>query len=274
MSELLSRRVVAILLLLMSHSAAAESFSVGIVPQHSPKKLAEAWQPLLSYIESETGHTLHFETAKDIPTFEKALSEGKYDIAYINPYHFVVFQNNPGYRALVRQKDQTIQGIIVVPRDSPFSELSDLEGAKIAFPAPAAFAASIIPRATMHKDGISFTPVYVQSHDSVYLNVTRGFFKAGGGIYRSLQATESNVKEKLKVLWSSPAYTPHAIAIHPRLSEKVREQLLNVLTTMTPGGKGSDALNSLKMKGFSEAFSADWDDIRALNIDLLHQEKP
>lgn len=274
MSELLSRRVVALLLMLISHSAAAESFSVGIVPQHSPKKLAEAWQPLLSYIGSETGHTFHFETAKDIPTFEKALSEGKYDIAYMNPYHFVVFHKNPGYRALVRQKDQTIQGIIVVPHDSPFTELSDLNGTKIAFPAPAAFAASIIPRATMQKEGINFTPVYVHSHDSVYLNVKRGFFKAGGGIYRSLQATDDDVKENLKVLWASPAYTPHAIATHPRLSEEVRGQLLNVLTTMNPGGKGSDALNSLKMKGFSEAFSADWDDIRALNIDLLQQENP
>ena len=106
----------------------------------------------------------------------------------MNPYHFVVFHKNPGYRALVRQKDQTIQGIIVVTRDSPFTELSDLNGTKIAFPAPAAFAASIIPRATMQKEGINFTPVYVHSHDSVYLNVKRGFFKAGGGIYRSLQA--------------------------------------------------------------------------------------
>ena len=50
---------------------------------------------------------------------------------------------------------------------------------ELAFPAPAAFAATIIPQATLHQQGIAFTSQYVSSHDSVYLSVAKGLCKAG-----------------------------------------------------------------------------------------------
>ncbi|MBU2978273.1 phosphate/phosphite/phosphonate ABC transporter substrate-binding protein [Alteromonas sp. C1M14] len=248
----------------------SETYTVGIVPQQSPKKLAQAWQPLINYLSTITGHEWRFETAKDIPAFEKALANGEYDLAYMNPYHLVVFSEAAGYRAIARQKEKYIQGIIVVNKTSNVNTLADLNGADIAFPAPAAFAASIIPQAKLRQEGIQFNPVYVHSHDSVYLNVHRAFFVAGGGIYRTLNVAPKAVNKDLNVLWESPPFTPHALAVHPKLKPALATKLQNALLQLArTDSVGKEILTGLKMKGFVLAKNEDWNDVRALNINLL-----
>lgn len=256
-------------MVLASFPVFSASYTIGIVPQHAPKVIAQAWQPLLTVIEAQTGHTIQFKTAKDIPTFEKSLANGEYDFAYMNPYHFVVFNQSPGYRAMARQRDKAIKGIIVVNQSSSINSLNDLQGKTIAFPAPAAFAATIIPRATLTTRNITHTPTFVHSHDSVYLNVQRGFFEAGGGIVRSLEASPAEVKDHLRVLWESQPFTSHAIASHPRVPLEHSEQITAFLLSLNNNQNYEDVLSSLHMKGFERAKDSDWDDVRALNIDLL-----
>ena len=132
----------------LSARAQAE-LSFGIVPQQSATRLAQLWLPLLKQLEQDSGVRLRFRTAPDIPTFEKRLHEGEYDIAYMNPYHYTVFSRSPGYRAIIREKNKKIQGIMVVRADSTIQTIDELNTAKLAFPAPAAFAASRGPLETL-----------------------------------------------------------------------------------------------------------------------------
>lgn len=74
--------------LLVSGMAAAEPtvLSIGIVPQTSATELVKHWAPVLGYLSEKTGCRLRFETAKDIPTFERRLADGVYDLAYMSPF--------------------------------------------------------------------------------------------------------------------------------------------------------------------------------------------
>jgi phosphonate transport system substrate-binding protein len=248
----------------------ADSLSFGIVPQQSAKKLARLWTPIFTYLSAKTGEDIRFSTANDIPTFEKRLVAGEYDIAYMNPYHYTVFHQVPGYSAIARQKDKRIKGIMVVRKDSTLNELTELDGQKLAFPSPAAFAASVVPRAQMELKGMEITPKYVSSHDSVYLGVARGFFAAGGGVMRTFNNTNPKIKDQLRVLWTTPTYTPHAIAVHPRVAPSVVEKLKQALLTMNDDPEGRALLKTINFKGVELADNADWDDVRALNITLLN----
>ncbi|EPJ54081.1 MAG: periplasmic binding protein-related protein [Osedax symbiont Rs2] len=245
------------------------TYSLGVVPQQSAKVLAKLWTPICQYLSSKTGLNIVFSTAKDIPTFERRLLDGKYDIAYMNPYHFTVFNQKPGYQAIAKEQQKKIRGIVVIPKDSNIKDLSGLNGLTLAFPAPAAFAASVLPRAKMRELGIEFTPKYVSSHDSVYLGVTRGFFPAGGGVQRTLNNIPATTKEKLKVLWTTPGYTPHAIAVHPRLSTADTNKIQQAILSMKETALGKKLLFSVKFKDLGAAKNSDWDDVRALNIKLL-----
>lgn len=255
--------------LLFSGLSQADTLTFGIVPQQSAKKLAKLWTPITAYLSEKTGHTIRFTTAKNIPTFEKRLQKGEYDIAYMNPYHFTVFNEKPGYQALVRQKDKRIKGIMVVRKDSTLADLQELSGNKLAFPSPAAFAASVVPRANLTQQGIDFEPKYVSSHDSVYLNVAKGLFPAGGGVVRTFNNTDPEVREQLKVLWTTDGYTPHAVAVSPKVSESAKESLRAALLAMADDPEGQELLKKLNFKAFTHASNSDWDDVRGLNITLL-----
>ncbi|WP_414700971.1 PhnD/SsuA/transferrin family substrate-binding protein [Paraglaciecola sp. 2405UD69-4] len=248
------------------------SLTFGIVPQQSAKRLAALWTPILEQISQTSGINIEFNTARDIPTFEKRLAAGEYDFAYMNPYHFVVFNKEPGYQAIAKQLGKTIQGVIVTRADSNIRKIEDLEGTQLAFPAPAAFAASILPIAELKKHGVSFTTQYVSSHDSVYLNVSKGFFLAGGGIKRTLNNMPDAIKSQLITIWETKGYTPHAFAVHPRVSETTKQKVMNALDDLNNSEQGKSLLSTINFKGIDSAKNSDWDDVRALNIELLLNE--
>lgn len=263
-------RIGLFLSVLLSFNLFAQTLTFGVVPQQSAKKMASLWSPVLRYLSDTSGLKIQFATAKNIPEFEKRLLAGEYDIAYMNPYHYTVFSQKPGYNAIAKQKDKKIKGILVVKKDSPLTELGELKGTKLAFPSPAAFAASVLPRAKMAQDGINFTPKYVSSHDSVYLNVARGFFPAGGGVMRTFNNTDPAVREQLKVLWTTPGYTSHAIATHPDMPQKTQQVLIKAMLKMNSDSEGLALLKKLNFKGLEAASDDKWNDVRDLDIRLLN----
>ena len=254
----------------LSGSVMAESMSFGVVPQQSAAKLAALWTPVLSYLSDKTDIELRFETATDIPTFERRLLQGKYDVAYMNPYHFTFFNEHRGYQALAHRNDKKIQGIVVVSKKSSITSLEELEGQEIAFPSPAAFAASLLPRGELRKKGINFTPKYVNSHDSVYKTVAKGFFLAGGGIGRTYNNISPDVRDTLRVLWKTDFYTPHAFAAHPRVEDDKQARLAKALADMANDPVGAQLLGTLSIKSLRQAQNSDWDDVRSLNLTLLN----
>ena len=267
--------IVAVFFLLASagaNSSPAQTYSFGIVPQQSAKKLAQLWTPVLQYINEKSGIKLQFKTAKNIPEFEKRLAAGDYDFSYMNPYHFTVFNRSPGYQAVAVRKEQPIRGIVVVRADSPIRSLGELSNTTLAFPYTAAFAASVLQRARLTQEKIPFTPKYVSSHDSVYLGVAKGLFPAGGGVKRTFNNTNPDIKKEIKVLWTTEAYTPHAIAAHPKISNDIQQTLQQTLIDMYSDPKGKALLKSLKIKkGLIAADNSDWDDVRGLGVELLDQ---
>ncbi len=265
--------MIASLVLMFSTNALAKEYTFGVVPQQSSKKLARLWTPVLQKINSDTGLSIKFATAKDIPTFEKRLAEGRYDFAYMNPYHFTVFNDSPGYVALAHQKDKRIKGIIVVRNDSTLTSLQDLNGQTLAFPSPAAFSATILPSANLILQDVEFQPKYVSSHDSVYLAVARGLLPAGGGIVRTFNNTDPEVRESLRILWTSEGYTPHAFAAHPDVPDHDRFVLATALSELYDSEEGVELMNKLNIGAIQLAEDSDWNDVRALQITELSSDE-
>lgn len=247
------------------------TLSFGIVPQQSASKLAKLWIPILDYLSEQTGYRLRFRTAQNIPVFEQRLAAGEYDLSYMNPYHYTTFHRTPGYEAFARARDKRIKGIVVVRKDSPVKDLREFSGQTLAFPAPAAFAASVLPRARFRAEGITIMPKYVSSHDSVYRTVARGLYPAGGGVMRTFKNVDPDISDQLRILWTTRPYTPHAIAAHPRVSKSVVRRLQQVMLAMEQDPAGKKLLAVIKIKGFEGGEDRDWDDVRALGIHLLDE---
>lgn len=246
-------------------SFAEQQYSFGIVPQTNGSKLSKLWSPILQYLENKADVKLRFATTRNINTFERRLASGKYDIVYMNPYHYTLFHEKQGYNAFAKAKKKRLKGILVVRKDSPYRSINDLENSELAFPSNA-FAANLVPIAVLSKTNLSFSSKFVSSHDSVYRNIARGRYPAGGGVLRTFKNTSPEYRDKLRVLWKSEGYTPHAFAAHPRVPKEIISRLQKILLEMDNDPLGKSLLKKIRLKGIEQGLDREWDDVRALNI--------
>jgi phosphonate transport system substrate-binding protein len=247
-----------------AQAASDKTFYFGIVPQQSASRLAKMWIPLMDRLSEKTGLTIRFATTKDIPTFESCLAQGAYELAYMNPYHYTVFHGQKGYEAFAHQSDKKLKGLVVVRKDNPARFLKDLDGQTFAFPSPAAFGASVLPRAEMRKSGINHTPQYVKSHDSVYRSVVAGLHVAGGGVTRTFNAAPEALRSQLRIIYETKGYTPHAFAARPDVQKETRDRISTALLEIAK--ENPELVKGIGMQGFVPAQDRDWDDVRALGL--------
>ena len=89
--------LVILVLSFVSSALVAQSYSFAVVPQHAASKIFRQWQPIITLLAKETGKEFELVTSKDIPSFEGELKKGNYDFAYMNPYHFTIFNQTQNY---------------------------------------------------------------------------------------------------------------------------------------------------------------------------------
>lgn len=224
-------------------------YTFGIVPQFDARHIQKVWRPILDDIERRTGYKFRIIGSPTIPAFEDQFFEGKFDFAYMNPYHALQAAESKKYDPIVRDVARMLYGIIVVRSDSNITTIKELEGKTVVFPAPNALGASLIPRAEFSRDfKITIKPKYVQSHSSVYLNVALGRAVAGGGVQKTLSQQKPQILDKLKVIHKTQKFPPHPIVVHRRIDEQVKSEVTKALLAMGKAKGGKELLSQIPMK--------------------------
>lgn len=251
--------------------AAEKTLRVGVVPQFDVMRTQMIWQPILDSLEAQTG--IHFELvgSPSIPEFEKQFLAGDFDLAYMNPYHLLKAHEAQGYIPLVRDVGRTLFGIIVVRMDSPVHDVKELDGKTVAFPAPNALGAALIPRTQFGEVyKINIEPNYVLSHSSVYLNVVTGQTVAGGGIQKTLLAQPDNIRDALKVIYKTPQVAPHPVAVHARVDNETRDKVRNAFLQLGTTPEDSKLLAEIPMKQIGRATLEDYEPLKQMGLDKYY----
>ncbi len=266
--------IIAIILCLIlpaSGSPDDRTFTVGVVPQFEIRRIREIWGPILAAVSDRTGIDLVLAGAPSIPRFEHMFTDGAFDFAYMNPYHLIVAHREQGYLPLVRDVGRTLCGIIVVRKDSPIQRVEALDGRTIAFPAPNALGAALMPRAEFaRKFHIDVTPKYVKSHTSVYLNVVTRQADAGGGVRKTLEQQDPIVREALRVLHRTAEVAPHPLAAHPRVGPDVREAVRSALLAMGTTERGRALLADIPIRRIGPASLEDYAPLTEMGLDEFY----
>lgn len=250
--------------------SARSVYQVSVVPQFAPSVLHARWAPLLERIGRDAHTCFHLTVSASIPEFERDLARAEPDLAFVNPYHAVVARRQHGYIPLARDDRQRLSGVVVVRGDSPLRSLSDLRGKPVAFPAPNAFAASLLVRAQLASQRIEIQPRYVKNHGNVYRSIALGEMEAGGGVNNTLQREEPALRQRLRVLYETPRYAPHPLVAHPRIPAEMREAILSALIAQALSPAGRDLLEAVQMPQPVVAdYARDYAALEALNLDRL-----
>ncbi len=244
-------------------------YSWSVVPQFSPTRVHQDWRPFLDELEQRTGLSFELKPADTFNYFESGIRQRRFDFLYGNPYQTLLAYEQGDYTPLVRDEQRRLTGILVVRKDSPVQHVSDLDGARIAFAAPNAFAVSLYMRALLkEKFGISYIADYVGSHSNAYRKVLLGRDMASGGVYRTLNWERLEVIENLRVIYEAPSTITHAISALISLPQSVRDRVTRAILEMARTEQGRKLLTPVFLPQPIEAdFERDYAPLKQLKLD-------
>ena len=266
--------LILICLAIVSAPAKAETeYTFGVVPQFEPRKLAGIWAPILKELEERTNLKFKMVGSSEIPEFEINFMDGEFDFAYMNPYHALMASTEQGYVPLVRDHGRKLFGILVNKKDSPISNVEELNGKKIVFPSPNALGASLLMRADLDQiHRIKFKTNYVQTHSSVYLNVLLGKADAGGGVMGTFNGQKPEVRDGLKIIYKTRSMAPHPVVAHPRVPKEHMDLVRNAFLDMSKTEEGAAMLAKIPMKKIGIAKIKEYLELKEWNLDKYFVE--
>ena len=205
-----------------------KTYRLAVVPQFTPLEMTRFWAPVVQAL-SQAGLPCELVVYPTIASFEPEFLKGQADIAYLNPYHMVMAKRAHRYEALLRDT-RPLQGLLLVKRDGPVKSIEQLKDHRIAFPAPNAFAASLYIRSILERQyRLRYEANYSGTHRNAVRQVLSGDAAAAGVVQTTFERERPEVQQAFQAIYTTPALSPHPIAVHPRVPQAVRKLLIETL---------------------------------------------
>jgi phosphonate transport system substrate-binding protein len=209
----------------------AKGWRLAVVPQLTAMEMSRNWSPLIDAL-GRIGVPCDLVVHPSIATFEPEFLRGNADIVFLNPYHMVMARRTQGYMPLLHDA-HPLEGLLVVKNDGPVQRIEQLNGHRISFPAPNAFAASLYIRSTLERTiQANYETHYAGNHRNAIRQVLTGDSAAAGVVRTTLEKEPPEVQKALRVIYTTPMLSPHPLAIHPRVPEAVRRTLVEAMMSL------------------------------------------
>lgn len=164
----------------------------------------------------------------------------------MNPYHAVMARVTQGYNPIIRDGKRKLTGILVTRKDSPIKRVEDLQGTRIAFPSPNAFAASLYPRALLTEQlGIQYAAAFAKTHTNSFRFALLRKTSASGGVYRTLRRERPEVQSQLRVIFETPSTPSHPIVVHKRVPIEVASAVQESIIALAKTNDGKAILKAI-----------------------------
>jgi phosphonate transport system substrate-binding protein len=246
--------------------AATPTYRLAVHPLHNPKKLSEAYQPLVDHLNRQLkGVRIELEASRDYPAFEKKFRAREPAFLLPNPWQTLQAMK-VGYHVIAMAGDaEDFKGIFIIRKDSEIKLPADLKGKVVSYPSPTALAAAIMPQYFLHTQGININRdirnVYVGSQESSIMNVYLGKSAAGAVWplpWRLFQKDHPAEAAQLKLIWETPPLINNSVMVRDDVPETVREQVRKSLLDLAQTHQGKDILAGMETHRFNAADDASY----------------
>lgn len=225
-----------------STAIAADELTFGVFPYLPPSKLGSLFAPIAANFEQVLGREVILRSKGDYASFTQELQAEQYDIAFVQPFDYVLAHDQYNYLPVAR-RGEGLRAIIVVENASPIQSINDLRGRDIANP-PEVAAVSHLTSMALKKAGIDpVTEVkrtFGKSHFSCMQRVLIGSADACGTAHQALSHFEKKgMNQRLRVVAQTDAIPHSLFVVHKRVPVELREKLQQAILNWpnTPGGQ-------------------------------------
>src|ERR1700752_198249 len=157
---------------------------LAMIPSTDPGKIVRESQPLVNYVEKETGSRVDLVVPTNYAAVVEAIANERVDIAYLGGFTFVQASQRAGVRPLVqRERDQNFHSVFITQPGSGINSRADLKGHSFAFGDVNSTSGHLMPayymRAANVDQALLAKAFYSGGHDATALAVANGKLDAG-----------------------------------------------------------------------------------------------
>lgn len=189
----------------------------GIFPYQSHQQLLGIFSPLRDHLQHSIGRQLTIVTAPDMKSFRDRTRDGEYDIVFTAPHFARLAEIDSHFQRVAITRYRT-HSVIVVAKDSPLRQLSDLRGKTLAVP-PATAIVNMLALELLRSKGMQagrdFTLSEQENMQNAMFSPLRGDSDAGVSGFSPLGSFDQ--RDKLRVLAKSAVVPGLIIMAHPRV---------------------------------------------------------
>lgn len=254
-----------------SGGSPGSTLRLAMIPSTDPGKIARENEPLVKYLEKETGSRVELVVPTNYAAVVEAIANDRVDIAYLGGFTFVQASQRAGVRPLVqRERDQNFHSVFVTQPRSGINSLADLKGRSFAFGDVNSTSGHLMPayymRAADVDPGVLAKALYTGGHDATALAVANGKVNAGAMdelVFASMMKSGKITPEQMKVFYTTPAFFDYVWAarkgLDPKLSNGFAAAFLKLDASNPESKVLLDLLNATK---YTRADDSSYDKLR------------
>lgn len=243
---------------------------LAIHPLHNPQRLLEAYGPLVETLAQRLGEPVAVEASQGYASYEDKIRRRGPPVLLANPWQTLLAQRH-GYHVIAMAGDtEDFRGLLVARRDGPVHAPADLRGREVAYPAPTAVAAALLPQAFLASAGLvidrDVKSRYVGSQESALLHVWSGSVAAAGTWpppWRAFQQSYPEKAAELHVLWRTGPLPSNSVMLRDDVPVELAGRLRTALLALHEDAVGRGALAAAGTARFRPADDATYAPVRA-----------
>lgn len=255
---------------------------LAVHPLHNPRQLLAAYQPLVELLNRAVpGARFELEASRDYAAFERKFRERGPELLLPNPWQTLQALNE-GYQVVAMAGEAAdFRGLFIVRRDSPLQRPTDLRGRAVAYPAPTAVAACLLPQWFLHEAGLDVVREvshrYVGSQTSAILAVLRGEVAAAATWpppWRAFQKDRPQEAAQLRVVWETAPLVNNSVMVRSDVPAPLRERVTAVLLALHDSAEGRAVLQAMQTGRMVAADDQSYDPMRHFLVRFERQVRP
>lgn len=226
---------------------------LAVHPYLSSAEIITRFTPLAEHIAQRVNRRVNVRVGPSYQAHIDAIGRDTVDIAFMGPAPYVILTARYGLKPLLARLEidgvPTFRGSIVVRRDSPLTELSDLKGKRFAFGEPDSTMGTLVPRYMLLQARVPLAALgahhNISGHKNVALAVLTGAVDAGAvkdEVFRDFEP------QGLRLLASTPEVSEHLFVTRTDLPPPLIAQLRTALLTLKDQPDGARILRAINSR--------------------------
>ncbi|MFZ6688502.1 phosphate/phosphite/phosphonate ABC transporter substrate-binding protein [Undibacterium sp. SXout11W] len=191
--------------IISGNAIAAQEYRFSPVNQYDINLTAAYWNPIISYVSEKSGVKLILKIGRTSADTTSYVLAKEVDFAFTN-HLFAPEREKLGWQTFGRRNIPPISGEIVVPQNSPITDISQLSEKDIAFPGPEALIAYKVPMAHLIEQKINVNVFFGGNQNGALAQLFSGQVQAVGGNSQLIESYSTRENKKFRILWKSEPY--------------------------------------------------------------------